>query len=68
MLWVAENVKIAWMVKLGQFVTQVSFFLNKIDSFASFLNTIVVIIEKPKFLGGFSHGNWNRNLIQNLAA
>lgn len=45
------------MVKLGQFVTQVSFFLNKIDSFASFLNTIVVIIEKPKFLGGFSHGN-----------
>lgn len=42
------------------------FFLNKIDSFASFLNTIALIIEKPKFLGGFSHGNWNRNLIHNV--
>lgn len=52
MLWIVENVKIALLVKLKTIcnVGPLFFFLYKIGSLANYLNTIVVIIEKPNSL------------------
>ena len=51
MLWVVENVRIALLVKLKT-ICNVGplFFLYKIGSLANYLNTIVLIIEKPNSL------------------